>query len=133
MKKSRLLKLADLLDENAANKKGVKFYYYAWGWVKNLKKPMSCKTTACALGLAAISGRFKRVGLGFTLGKLDGSIGFMVKGRPMSPLPAAKRIFGLTSGQAEYIFAGSGGLPTPSGARAERAVAKRIREFVRAR
>src|SRR4051812_18831228 len=82
----RLLKLADLLEADAKNKKGVKFdlEVIAQRSVPNTDVygfedsdflpddtvPIDCGTTACAFGLAALSGVFRRQGLSYTI---DGS------------------------------------------------------------
>ena len=56
MNKKRLLKLADLLEADAKNKKGIKFDYWATANLADPKEPISCGTSACAMGLAALSG-----------------------------------------------------------------------------
>src|SRR5580704_5650057 len=94
MNKRRLLKLADLLEADAKNKKGIQFDYHHWGSVGNREEPLSCGTSACALGLAAISGAFTRAGLGYTTHPW-GSLGFTLNGRTIKPMSAAKRVFGL--------------------------------------
>lgn len=66
MNKRRLLKLADLLVKDARTKKGIRF---SMDVVIARKNPeagavkMDCGTTGCAMGLAAVSGAFKRAGL----------------------------------------------------------------------
>ena len=66
--KKRLLKLRDLLLKDAKNKKGLQFDMGTWGEVGVGEKPgLTCNTRACALGLAALSGEFKRAGLGYEL------------------------------------------------------------------
>lgn len=144
MHKRRLLKLADLLEANAKNKKGVKFDIGTWGLPSDKRKPgffrsadeisLSCKTTACAVGLACISGAFKRQGLRYELSpRLFGS------GYTLHPLHegnidlgACRSLFGLTRDEAEWLFTSSDYIHT-EGVRAEREVAKRLRDFVAGR
>lgn len=76
--KRRALKLADLLEKDAKNKKGIRFdlstVFTATALEEGKDIPsdyvpeVSCGTTACAMGLAAISGEFKRAGLSFQSG-----------------------------------------------------------------
>lgn len=123
MNKRRLLKLADLLEADAKNKNGIKFDMGLWGQVGDLKKPLSCGTTACAMGLAALSGEFKRAGLSYKLAGRQLLIRF--KGRGDS-VQAAARLFDISHKDAEYLFIWSGG----TGAQGERRAAERVRSFV---
>lgn len=125
MNKKRLLKLADLLEADARNKNGIKFDFLDWGKVRDPKKPTSCGTTACAMGLAAISGAFKRAGLTFE--PANQLIAF--KGEYGAVLGAMK-VFDLNLEDASFLFTDTDGLDDLQGAKAERAVAKRIRRFV---
>jgi hypothetical protein len=130
MNKRRLLKLADLLEKDAKNKKGIFFDLSVWGWVGNEEEPLSCGTTACAMGLAAISGAFKRQGLRCRFDEGGGiRIGF---GRRWDALLAARRLFGITDSEARQLFLYSGDIAKIRGAAGERAVARRIRDFVSA-
>jgi len=129
MNKRRLLKLAALLEADAKNRKGVRFDYQQWAYLRNEKAPISCDTTACALGLAAISGAFRRAG-GLSYYRIfDGKIEFTVNGFLTSALNAAETVFDLAAAEARFIFVPHGG-DLFIGARAERAVAKKIRKFV---
>jgi hypothetical protein len=79
MNTERLLKLADLLEADANNEKGVSFDLTAWarkrvgstGEFSNCSfdigevVPVDCSTAACAWGLAAISGKFAADGVGY--------------------------------------------------------------------
>jgi hypothetical protein len=131
MNKRRLLKLADLLEADAKNKKGIQFYYFSWGTVEDPELPMSCGTQACALGLAALSGKFKKAGLSCKIpDKAYETISFRFNGRYCSPINAAMKTFNITPSEASYLFTDGSGLPSDIGARAERAVARRIRDFV---
>lgn len=136
MNKRRLLKLADLLEADAKNKAGVKFNL---GTVIDVDaapekgKPveLNCGTSACAMGLAAISGEFKRHGLSYKI-LTNGIVETTIDGRVRRYDRAAMTIFGISMDEADFLF-------TPSfypcdmdlrGAAAERYVAKRIRDFV---
>jgi len=129
--KNRLLKLAALLEADAKNKKGVKFDLGTWGSTEDIgliPVSVSCGTTACAVGLAVVSGVFKRSGLyngAYFPGKIvpgfDNKIGF----------GAVEAFFELTQKEAAFLFEDDS---YPDylcrGAKGERFVAKRIRQFV---
>lgn len=123
MNKRRLLKLADLLEADAKNKKGIRFNMVGWGHVDNLDAPLSCGTEACAMGLAALSGKFKRAGLGTAPGCY--SVRFLWQGKYIGGFGAARQLFEIDEGEAYKLFFGSG-----RGSRAELAKAKQIRKFV---
>lgn len=139
MNKKRLLKLADLLEADAKNKKGIKFDIYTLGrasqyWDDNgdrieFDAAIDCGTIACAMGLAAISGEFKRAGLSYRID--DQHIVTTFKGRKMEFDLAAKRLFDISLREAEFLFTPA---PYPEnkreGAAGERFVAKRIRDLV---
>lgn len=132
MQKRRLLKLADMLDEDAADAEGIKFDFSEWGWVHNRKKPMSCGTTGCAMAVAALSGEFKRAGLRYFVSP-SGRLRITFRDHPRTdhPIYVAMKVFGLTPPEAQFLFASMRGMGAfQDGARAERAVAKRIRRFV---
>lgn len=63
MNRKRLNYLAIELVKNALNPKGAKFDLTAWYHTLNQKKPISCGTTACAFGFAALLPEFKKQGL----------------------------------------------------------------------
>jgi hypothetical protein len=132
--KNRLLKLADLLEADAKNKKGIKFDLRDWGhtddqWTTPLS--VSCGTTACAVGLAVVSGAFKRSGL-YNRSDLPGEI---VPGvGDLEGFEAVESFFNLTEEEAGFLFSD---IYYPigriKGAKGERFVAKRIRGFVAGR
>jgi len=142
--KKRLLKLADLLEADAKNKKGIKFdlgtivshsepVIGADGWprswhVKGEKPTLDCKTAACAVGLAAISGAFKRQGFSYCVTKDKGIE--LVFGRSRGFGSAASKFFGLSAEESEFLFFPDSYDGEIIGARGERKVAKRIRDFV---
>lgn len=136
MNKHRLLKLADLLEADAKNRKGIKFDLNVVGMATydddNKTAKLDCGTSACAMGLAAISGAFKSAGLSYKI--TDGwfnNINCTINGRARMYDSAAKKIFGITSREADFLFTPSeyGDCPI-TGAAGERYVAKRIRDFV---
>jgi hypothetical protein len=129
MNKRRLLRLADLLEADAANKEGVKFELAGWG-VNRKGGPavIGCQTTACAVGLAVLSGAFKRAGLRNASAapyEIVPAIG-TIKG-----YNAVAILFEIDYLTAAWLFS-EGSYPTRKqrGANAERYVAKRIRDFV---
>lgn len=139
MNKRRLLKLADLLEADAKNKKGVAFDLRAWAkkkvggafcrWAFEAKEDVEVNrnTAACAWGLAAISGAFKREGIGYEIvvGNLDPTFS------GLRGIEAAQLFFGIDEDASEFLF-----MPYRysrrylTGAKGERYVAKRIRDFV---
>jgi len=75
------------------------------------------------MGLAALSGAFKRQGLGFKI--VDNEIEFTFKGKVTDAISAARRTFGITNDEAHHLFL----FQNDRGAVAEKAVAQRIRDF----
>jgi hypothetical protein len=130
----RLLKLADLLEADARKKRGISFNLNTVGttimWLDS-RKPIAldCGTEACAMGLAAISGAFKRQGLSYKI--IGRFIETTLNGRVQGYDKSAMDVFNLSMQEADFLF-------TPCsypqeirlGAPAERYVAKRIRDFV---
>lgn len=147
MKKARLLKLRDLLLADAANAKGVQFDLAHWAAPSDAKDhmfkeepkkpiPVSCGTSACALGLAVISGAFKRAGLFANFEKrFDGIVMEPAikddRGRVLDSFDAACLLFGISQRQAFYLFAPDR-YPKDKrkGAVGERYVAKRIEKLL---
>lgn len=144
MNKMRLLKLADLLEADAKNKKGVKFDLGSWGEpagrrrdFKNQEPSLDCSTAACAFGLACLSGAFKRSGLTYSVvpsgeDESDEPKAYIVpRFNDVMGFDAAEYFFEITYSQAKFLFEET---KYPRGSRkgaiAERAVAKRIRDFV---
>lgn len=146
----RLLKLADLLTADARSKTGIRFNLkviaersvprieqQSWGGTFEDKdfRPkdiptVDCGTTACAWGLATLSGAFKRSGLRY---RIDAS-GFTPIYRRSKDMAAARVFFDLSVLEMEWLFTPNyyHGLPI-EGAIGERVVAKRIRDFVAGR
>lgn len=137
--RKRLLQLADLLEKDASNKKGMKFDMGSWGEITGdhtLDNPLSCGTQACAMGLAALSGVFKRAGLGYELRKIDSEyysveIFFRQRGRKLivGGTSSASRLFGIPQDHANWLFT-DWPENCREGARGERIMAKRLRDYV---
>jgi hypothetical protein len=139
MHAERLLKLADLLEADAARPDGIKFDLGTWGRWRNGEAPsLSCGTTACAMGLAALSGSFAEDGLTYAIEWLPdrtigGYGGISVKFDDQYNLDAAAQLFGITGEAADFLFVPDAYDVTPVGAEGECVVAQRIRDFVAGR
>lgn len=139
MNKRRLLKLAALLEADAKNEKGVKFDLERWGDVRACgafetpkKIEINCNTTACAVGLACISGVFKRSGLSYLTQPqiIDGN-NFIPTYRGYKNFYAVEAFFELDHLDAHFLFVDEEYPERKrTGAKGELAVAKRIRDFV---
>lgn len=132
MNKRRLLKLADLLDEDAENKKGVKFDLApvlrkadGESYEGSELPTWDCGTTACALGLWALSGKFRDVSVVQITNKE-----FWPQYKSFVGRSAAEEYFEISEPQSRWLFLPSGYQGVTTGSRGERAVAKRIRDFV---
>lgn len=146
MNKERLLKLADLLEADAANPNGLKFDLGYWGidarqaeadsyekkqelqdlghcFTKGQPVPVDCGTAACAVGLAALSGAFAPEGFTYQLTSM-GDVEPVYE--EDTTWGAVERFFDLTDAQSTRLFMSSS-YPESKGAVAELAVAKRIR------
>lgn len=129
MNKRRLLKLADLLEADARKKVGIKFDLSFWGSMEMPSKPLSCNTTACAMGLAAISGAFEKEGLSYSLSP-SGDIHIQFKDE-IGGFRSAELLFGITRECSKWLF----DFPfyntaKLTGRSAELMVARRIRNYV---
>lgn len=141
----RLLKLAAMLLADAKNKKGIQFDIQTVGrpsdgsiqdmtkFAKNKAVPLDCGTTACAMGLAAISGKFNKAGLGYKIVKDDFVMPIHTtwNGRDRNYDQAAMQLFSITGREASYLFAP---YTYPHnlriGAKGEREVVRRIKRVV---
>lgn len=124
----RMLKLARLLEKDAKDKKGIKFDMWTWGFVNDEKNKLSCQTTACAMGLAALSGAFRSAGLVAKIPKNGFFIRFKFKGRRLEGVSAAVKLFGISRKDAQNLFTEWDS--NPAGAKAELAMAQRLRDYV---
>lgn len=133
MNKQALLKGAKMLDENARNFEGVRFDLYFWGHVHNRRKKLSCSTSACAMGLFALSREFKRLKARILA---TGSV-MIVWGKNSDPdyttsgIAAATALFDIPRSHAEALFIGISLPNFGRGAKAERGLARGLRAYVR--
>ena len=105
MNKDRLLLLADFLEKLPPERVD----YHRWvgaGWKGH--QDLSCGTSACALGWAATMPEFQALGLRIRSKKgFNAYVGLEGVEAPSfaAPYKAAKKIFDLKEGDAEYLFA----------------------------
>lgn len=139
MHKERLLRLAKLLRDDAKNKKGIKFDLGTWAAAKGTRKKKklraTCETSACAVGLACVSGAFASEGLNYiTMPSMteSGTIVIRPTYHGLQGWGAVKAFFQLENlGQAETLFSTHSYPDAPTkGARGERRVAQRIEDVV---
>lgn len=134
MNKRRLLKLADLLEADAKNPKGIKFDLGTWAQTKGDEVSVSCGTSACAMGLAALSGAFVRAGLTYEVEEAPEWTGarfaVVVRHGEHADCYAAASLFDIDSDVAEWLFLPDWYEGAVTGKRGELKVAKRIRDFV---
>lgn len=149
MKKARLMRLVKLLRKDASNKDGIRFNLTTWArpsarsrrWHKAPADPIpvNCGTTACAMGLAALSGEFKKEGLFAAYIKEGNEVSLVPELGSKDPgidnshgFSAAARLFGIRYDVADWLFSPSYYQSRQrKGAKGERAVADRIAKFVR--
>lgn len=140
MNKENLLKLADMLEADAANPTGLKFDLGVIVELDTLpvsadyKIPMSCGTSACAMGLAMLSGQFEK--LGYIIRRLQDEVDIAEidptwDGKIVTFVHAAKQLFEITDEQAVWMFSPDYYDRTPQGAEGELRVAQRIRGLVK--
>lgn len=143
MQKLRLLKLAKMLELDAKNKEGIQFDIDTvgrpsdFGVFSNKKEiPLDCGTTACAMGLAAISGEFKKAGLSYKINSesLSNQIVTKFNGRAVNYDKAAMKLFNITKEQANYLFSPwTYPYGKKTAAAGEREVVRRIKRVVAGR
>ena len=145
----RLLRLADLLEDDALKPDGVRFDLGTWvtpsGSNHYLSKPASipvdCNTSACAIGLACISGEFAKYGLTYFFRPMDAfsqSSGLLPaleqNGDVFTAFDAVEVLFNIGHNDALYLFDPDYyPLEKRRGSVAELYVAERIREFLQGR
>ncbi len=131
MKTGRLLRLASLLDSYQDIEGGIKFDLGCWGGVRTkrtglFRREVTCHTTACAVGLACLSGEFTDDGLSWELCKKDLLPVYM----GAREYPAVQLFFGINDRDAHHLFGWEEYDGAILGKRAAAAVAARIRKFV---
>lgn len=133
MNKRRLLKLADLLEADAKKKNGIRFDLNAvakrsdGGQVgRGDVLALDCGTTACAIGLWGICGKFP--GVTSVVDPCSNQVWPVYKKK--EGRTAAELYFGINICVSEWLFLSQYYDGPTSGAAGERAVAKRIRDFV---
>jgi len=134
MHADRLIKLAELLEADAINPKGIKFDLGVWGEAETGSAvSLSCGTHACAMGLAVLSGAFDEFGL-FNRGRSGDDTSLIIpaimgKDFMVTGYQAAGKLFEILHGEACHLFSPDS-YDLTKGADAELDVATRIREFV---
>lgn len=121
--KGRLLFLADALERNARNPKGMKFDLLTWLDNPNGAPDISCGTAGCAVGLAMMLPEFQAQGFGKAVNAVSMWIpAFDV----LRNFDAVQKFFGIDMVTAGWLFS-SHTYTVVRGAKAELAVAARIR------
>ena len=154
MKSDLLLKLADMLEADAVKKDGIKFNMNCVVEFPELENDeeelarlypvgqptiaMSCGTSACAMGLAMLSGEFPELSYWVSHDfRADGSLERVqvyptINGTRMHYDAAAVDLFEIDHHQSHFLFSPAyyGDEQPTTGAEGERFVAQRIRDFV---
>lgn len=149
----RFFRLEHLLRNNAANETGMKFDLNAWGHLPDdfgekvvrrfgdprmiTEKPnLDCGTVGCAIGLAVLSGEFDKDGLSYRAERnkwyQEGQYIPVPRFEGWNGWSAVELFFGISHDEAFELFQPTNYACT-TGAKAELAVAERIREFVERR
>ena len=134
LKVGRLSRLATLLENETAKSLGLKFNLETWGdydiehtGVLFWKKENICQTTACAVGLACLSGEFKADNLKYARNGLGNIYPIYAEDDRWD---AVEAFFGLTEKEAIDLFYEDSYDGPVSGPLAEKAGAKRIRALI---
>lgn len=141
MNVERLQRMITLLERDAANPKGVKFDLGRWAApvgriayadLATAAPKVSCDTTACAMGLAAISGEFKAEGMSFSFQQMfDGNYQLIPTFEEHEGFGAAVEFFGIKYGEATFLFDPENYTKQcRQGAKAELVVADRIKSLI---
>jgi len=132
----RLEDLAQFLQDDSRNKQGIQFDLAYWGESEDKSPEVSCGTSACAFGAAAVAKLFPGLTVSVESSSYTNDDGKQVyelipKYKGKMGMEAACKLFGLTDDQAYYLFdPGSYEEDLIKGAKGERKVAKRIRNFI---
>src|SRR5579859_5509277 len=141
MYEDRLERLAVLLEKDAHKPDGVKFDLASWAepsvagnyrrWEsKDVHIPVDCGTTACALGLAVISGEFAKEGLTTSFYGDDSGFLMFPSCNEQEGFYAGAELFGIEYDDSRYLFDPDCYDEVPQGAKGELFVAQRIRDFI---
>ena len=144
MNKERLLKLANLLEQDAKNPNGIKFDLNWWArpsidsasqipyWHDVKREPApSCDTTGCAMGLAAVSGIFKDEGLSYRISGRNIEVEYRdARGFQYSGFEAAQVFFDINHYQSYQLFNPDHYSSNTKGTEAELEVVRRINQLV---
>lgn len=119
--------LAEELEKNAANPRGMKFDLSTWfGDKENMSMAPDCGTVGCAVGLACLMPEFKKEGLTVEFG----TFAMCPRYRKQSGWDAVEAFFGLNYDDSEHLFSVDAYEDGPTtGAEAELRVAKRLRKY----
>ena len=136
--RGRLGRLEKLLRKNAKNSKGLKFDMGEWGQSEGKEPGLHCGTTACAMGLAAISGEFKKEGLTHKFRgheDWDGdvtsySVEFLLKGQSIEGIEAGAEVFDIPLELSGWLFGGEAS-KHHTGAKAELEMADIIKQILK--
>ncbi len=150
MREDLLIRGAELLEADAAKPDGIQFDLatwvkpsirqegadiYAFATVPEEKPPISCATSACAMGLFCLSGAFEEEGLSYHFAKHGGGYVLLPDltddtGYQRDGFLAAAYLFDISYEDASYLF-DPDNYPADklTGAQAELYVADRIREY----
>lgn len=131
--RGRLLRLANVLENDAKRKTGIKFDLDvvckpSSGPLTKKKLKLDCGTTACAIGLWGIHPSFRKDGVSAQACIDTGEMWPTYRGR--SGREAAEAYFKITGCESHWLFIASQYDGPTKGARGEIAVAARIRDFV---
>jgi len=151
MREELLIRGAELLEADAAKPDGVQFDMatwvkpsvrqegadaYAFAFVPEEKPPISCATSACAMGLFCLSGAFEEEGLSYHFAKHGGGYVLLPNitddaGYQRDGFLAAAELFDISYEDASYLFDPDNYPDNKvTGAEAELYVANRIREYI---
>lgn len=118
MNKRKLLKLAKLLETRQEWRPRIQFSFRLWS--------SDCKPAGCACGLAALSKKFKGLGIG-----ADGDLVYQRGYICVNGFDAVQLCFDLSDEDASYLCSLEGYRESQTFCCGELAVANRIREFVK--
>jgi len=138
VKRRALKRLVKLLRKDADNPEGIQFDMGTWGRIEDKKNVLSCGTTACGMGLAALSGKFSFEAILRKVWNDDTqsyepyrilAMRRVGERKETDPITLAEETFGLGSTLAMEMFIPSPGFPS-DGRAGELSLANRIEKFI---